>query len=536
MLSLSFQLKKYYFAKGIAVMLFLSFFSTYSFAQGVPTYLDRAFIITDSSVQKNSENPAFEGSIDEDIYILGPGDVFKISINEIETGIYESTVNPDGTIILPKSGILKVSGLVLKQGKELIRAEIRKRYKSQDIYISLSNVRKIKISVYGEVLKKGSKVVYANSRLSDILMDGGFSPIADIRNIKIISKNGETRFVDMLLYIRLGERAQNILLEEGDYILVDRIDKTVSLSGMVKYPGVYEFRDGETFSDLIKISGGFLDAAFLDSIEVIRFADDNKKQKSIINNVNNFMNEKFILKNKDFIIIRGKSQYLEEKMVSVAGFVKFPGYYKIDDGVTKLSELISIAGGFREDASLRDADVQRTIGVVEYDSEFERIKSIPRKDMTDDEYDYLKSKSRQRKGKVVVDFEQIFVEKTDDLILRKGDQIVVPEKKDYIILIGQAVYPGNIPFKKGLTVRDYINLAGGFGWKAETGKVRVIKSKTGEWIEEDDVKILEPGDTIWIPEEPQPPKFWDIFKDTLAILGQVATVIAATIAVIVSTR
>ncbi|MCK7519152.1 MAG: hypothetical protein MZV64_16210 [Ignavibacteriales bacterium] len=45
------------------------------------------------------------------------------------------------------------------------------------------------------------------------------------------------------------------------------------------------------------------------------------------------------------------------------------------------------------------------------DPEFERLKLILRADMTDDEYDYLKAKSRQRKGKVVVDFEGLFIKK-----------------------------------------------------------------------------------------------------------------------------
>ncbi|MBZ0200361.1 MAG: hypothetical protein K8H86_10870, partial [Ignavibacteriaceae bacterium] len=83
---------------------------------------------------------------------------------------------------------------------------------------------------------------------------------------------------------------------------------------------------------------------------------------------------------------------------------------------------------------------------------------------------------------------------------------------------------------------DYIELSGGFGWRALEGDVRVIKAKTGEWIDADDVEKLEPGDTIWIPEDPPGPKFWDVFTTTLTILGQVASVIAATVAVIIATK
>ncbi|MDP2363455.1 MAG: SLBB domain-containing protein, partial [Ignavibacteria bacterium] len=187
---------------------------------------------------------------------------------------------------------------------------------------------------------------------------------------------------------------------------------------------------------------------------------------------------------------------------------------------------------------LSDATLYRSTADTTYNSEFERIKQIPRSDMTDDEYDYLKAKSRQRVGRVVVDFNSLFLNNqlSEDIILIRGDIISVPEKKNYITLIGQVVNPGNIIFNKNLTVQDYIQLSGGFSWRALEGDVRVIKNNTGEWVEEDDVEFLEPGDTIWVLEDPPGPKFWDVFTTSLAVLGQVATVIAATIAVIVATR
>jgi len=158
--------------------------------------------------------------------------------------------------------------------------------------------------------------------------------------------------------------------------------------------------------------------------------------------------------------------------------------------------------------------------------------------MTDDEYDYFKAKSRQHIGKVVVDFEELFLHNNllEDVTLKRGDVITVPEAKNYIILLGQVVNPGNIIYKEGLTVDDYIQLAGGFGWRAVEGEVRVIKAKTKEWVYADDVDSLEPGDTIWIPEETPGPKFWVVFTNVLTILGQVAAVVAATVAVIIATR
>jgi hypothetical protein len=41
---------------------------------------------------------------------------------------------------------------------------------------------------------------------------------------------------------------------------------------------------------------------------------------------------------------------------------------------------------------------------------------------------------------------------------------------------------------------------------------------------------------IWVPEEIPGPKFWEVFTTTLTVLGQIAAVVAASVAVIVATR
>ncbi|MBK9282746.1 MAG: SLBB domain-containing protein [Sphingobacteriaceae bacterium] len=238
------------------------------------------------------------------------------------------------------------------------------------------------------------------------------------------------------------------------------------------------------------------------------------------------------------MIVRIIPEYYIDNFIRIEGWVNYPGVYKIKEDQTKLSEIIKEAGGFRKDASIKDASLSRTTGEVDLDPEYERLKLILRADMTDDEYDYLKAKSRQRKGRVVVDFEELFFNNnvSEDVTLKRGDFISVPEAKNYVTLLGQVVNPGNIVYNENYSVEDYIRLAGGFGWRAIESDVRVIKSNTGEWIDDEDVESIEPGDTIWIPEDPPGAKFWDVFTTSLQVLGQVAAVIAATVAVIVATR
>jgi protein involved in polysaccharide export with SLBB domain len=124
----------------------------------------------------------------------------------------------------------------------------------------------------------------------------------------------------------------------------------------------------------------------------------------------------------------------------------------------------------------------------------------------------------------------------EDILLKEGDIIDVPQKKNYIIMLGQVINPGNIIYHSEYTYEDYIDLAGGFGWRALEGEVRVIKANTGEWIYADEVDVLEPGDAIWVPEDPPGPKFWDVFTSSLSVLGQVAAIVAAVMAVVIASR
>ncbi len=527
------------------VILFFFFLSPFTKSQiqnytgkMLPNYKERT-ISSDSLFLKQNLTEEDNESIDPDEYVVGPGDKMFISINGLEEIPLTVRINHDGILYIPKVGGIDLKNTTLTNAKAKILDAINRYYKNVDVFISLTNIRKIKVSLVGDVMKPSSFILKGNSRLMDLISSSnGLNKTADYRNIKIIRKDSTRKKYDLLSFIRLGEENDNPLLMDGDIVLVDKVDNTISIAGEVKFPGIYEFVDGETIADFIKVSGGLLNDAKTDTIEVVSFQPDGKSEISRYYTYDALMSEQILLKNKDKILVRAIPDYYSEKFVKIKGYVKYPGYYKIVENQTTLVDVINEAGGFRKEASLADASLTRTEGTKVDDPEYDRLKNLPRADMSDDEYNYLKAKSRQRIGRVVVDFVELFNkgDLRENVLLKKGDSIAVPEARNYVILLGQVVNPGNIIYNPKLTVDDYIQLAGGFGWRAEKGDVRVIKANTGEWVDADDVDSLETGDTIWIPETPPGPKFWDVFTSSLTILGQVASIIAATVAVIIATR
>lgn len=521
------------------LLIFIAIFPKYQVAQSNPDYKERSFQISKDTLKNSIEPNIGEASIDPDQYKVGPGENIFISISGIEEVTFNLFVNNENYLFIPKVGGINLRGLTLTQAREKIKSTLEKYYRNVEIFISLANIKKIKVFLVGDVEKPVSVVMESNAKLLDLLLNSaGLNPTSSFRNVQIKDVSGEIKYYDFLKFLRYGDKANNPHLNDGDVVFIDKLDKIVTISGPVKFPATYEFLEGESVNDLIKLAGGFLFNAKTDSIEIVRYDEKGKTQKSYYYSFKQIVESNMLLKFKDHVIVRIIPEYYIDNFVRIDGWVNYPGVYKIEEDQTKLSEVITAAGGFRKDASLKDASLSRTTGELDIDPEYERLKLILRADMTDDEYDYLKAKSRQRKGKVVVDFEELFIKNNlnEDVVLKRGDVISIPEAKNYVTLLGQVVNPGNVVYNKNYTVDDYINLSGGFGWRAIEGDVRVIKSNTGEWIDDEDVENIEPGDAIWVPEKPPGPKFWDVFSTSLQVLGQVATVIAATVAVIVATR
>jgi hypothetical protein len=71
-------------------------------------------------------------------------------------------------------------------------------------------------------------------------------------------------------------------------------------------------------------------------------------------------------------------------------------------------------------------------------------------------------------------------------------------------------------------LKYYLNQAGGYAWDADGRRTKVIKA-AGDIQDDEDVKVFNPGDRIWVPRQPDR-NYWQLFRDTILVVGQVAAI------------
>jgi len=473
-----------------------------------------------------------EKSIDPAEYVLGAGDELSIDVWG-QTGVHHTlTVTPEGNLLIPGVGTIQVGGEYLAEAKDLIRQAVLGSYRNAQVTVTLLKLKKIKASVVGAVKNPGVYPVYANTRVSEIIEEaGGFLDMSSRRNIKVTHPDGMTSTVDVFRFQRIGDRSKNPYVLGGDVIFVPLLDKqmnTVGVYGAVKSEGEFEYAPHDSLLDLVRLAYGLTMDVDLLRAELVRFNPDDLTTKSLSVDLKGLLQTRDPKENlsvlpDDRLFIRTIPKFHKKDQVVVQGEVYYPGVYSIEEDVTRLSEVIAKAGGFTPYASLAEAEMVRSYNVT--DPEFERLKNIPVADMTESEYDYFRLRSREKPGRVACDFERLFGQGLEayDVVLKDGDVIHVPPKSMVINVSGSVINPGLVPYEPGRDYRYYVDRAGGFSWKARKNKVLIVKGQTGDRARPSKRREIDPGDTILVPEKPER-DYWKLFKDTMLVLGNVATV------------
>jgi polysaccharide export outer membrane protein len=262
----------------------------------------------------------------------------------------------------------------------------------------------------------------------------------------------------------------------------------------------------------------------------------------------------------DELSIKEISLWGEQEQVILAGQVRFPGTYAIKHGET-LKSILARAGGLTQYAFPEGSVFTRT---ELQQREQQQLDFLGQRMQTDIATMALQAsaasqlngqggnptaslaigqtllsqlKSARAIGRLVIDLPRVISEplgSEDDVVLRNGDQLIVPRYQQEVTVIGEVQSVTSHLYRSDLTRADYIALSGGTTIHADASKIYVVRANgsvvanTGGFfrINSGAVKI-HPGDTIVVPldtERLPPLPMWQAITQ---ILYNIAVSVAA---------
>ena len=232
--------------------------------------------------------------------------------------------------------------------------------------------------------------------------------------------------------------SQDPYLRPGDKIVVNRIDRQVSVSGAVERPGIYELLEGENLKELIDYYGNGVTAlADLSRIELYRSLASN-----------NDSGEKLYLNKKSYIDNFPLLCYDE---IVVADYEDLKPVFFIEGAVTSTSTSTSL--------------VPSTKLALRFDNGedyafFLRSNSDIFTNVSDLENAYIVRGSQI----IPIDISKMLYDASyySDIKINYNDRLIVPFKQFFVTVSGAVYSPGRYPYIPDRTWDYYIGLAGGF--------------------------------------------------------------------------
>jgi polysaccharide export outer membrane protein len=216
-------------------------------------------------------------------YVIGGGDLLKITVYDNPDLTTETRVSNDGKITFPLIGEVQANGSTAIELEKKIAHLLEDGYiVKPQVSVFIEEYKSKKVSVLGEVAKPGLVVLRGAYSLMEAISDaGGITPNAgDILVIqrKISRGSGKSDAaekedvsitVDMRKLFEEGDVTANVPVVDGDSIYVPKA-AFVYVYGEVKNPGAYKITTGLTVLKSITLAGGFTPKSSEGRTKIIR--------------------------------------------------------------------------------------------------------------------------------------------------------------------------------------------------------------------------------------------------------------------------
>jgi len=305
------------------------------------------------------------------------------------------------------------------------------------------------VAIAGEVVRpaiyelKGSASVNSVNDMMELA--GGSLATADIHNIQIdrIARSGDSSLLDIDLASK-----KEMSLNNGDLLLVYPVpgikEDLVHLNGHVKRPGTFGLKKGMQLSDLIGSKSDLLPSVFLDYL-IIQREDPVTGEITLLQPpLGNMLSDSYASENPelhagDKIFVLSNKAMNPLGSVTVQGAVQMPGEYPFGSGM-RISDLFLIAGGPKEEAYLKEAELTRYKVI---DGEKRIINHI--------KLDLSKALAGNAHDNIILS--------EDDVLMVRSISNWRPYEQ--VELKGEVMYPGMYAIEEGETIEQLLERAGG---------------------------------------------------------------------------
>jgi protein involved in polysaccharide export with SLBB domain len=341
----------------------------------------------------------------------------------------------------------------------------------------------------------------------------------------------------------------------------------VAIDGEVRAPGHYPLEPGMRVSDLIRAGGSLDDAAYDGAAELTRYTvADGKERKDALIDVNLAAIRRGdpgadqLLMPYDLLVIKRTPLWEAAGSITISGEVRFPGKYPIQRGETLISAMRR-AGGLtdlafpegtvfiREELKTREKDqLELLSNRLQSDLAALSLEALTTSAATSTGGgasagqalaigQQLIEQLRNTKpvGRLVVNIDAVLKGGAGaDVLLRAGDELLIPKKTQEITVLGEVQSPTSYLYHAGLTRDDYIAKSGGTTQKADRKRIYVVRANgdvvsggRSGWFRRTQSVEIHPGDTIVVPLDTERIRGLPLWQSVTTIIYNLAVALLA---------
>jgi protein involved in polysaccharide export with SLBB domain len=343
------------------------------------------------------------------------------------------------------------------------------------------------VAVFGMVKRPAIYELKGNSTLNDVLDDAGGATVAaalDHITIDRIQPNQQRETVTIPLSSTntqqpMQQAIASFNVKDGDRIHVAAIlpysEKAIYVEGHVVRPGKLPYHDGMQLSDVVRSYKDLLPEPATRG-DIVRLVPPDLHPEAIEFNVAEVLigNTKILLQPYDTIRIFGRYE-VDSPKVEILGEVLRPGTYALSQSMTA-SQLVKMAGGFKRDALLDNADL------TSY-SVYDGKKLVSQRDTI-------------RIGAAVKANDP-----SADVVLKPGDVLSIHQISGWndigasVVLNGEVTYPGSYGLQEGEHLSSVLRRAGGFRDTAYTEGAVLVRTQVRELEEKSRMELIRQIET-----------------------------------------